>query len=96
MIGSAAASTSDVSIPSSPFTPRSTFLPHVVAATLGKRRGNAVKQITIRGLLTEANGLNTECKRGKKKQENNWQAGFLICSLLPALASLKLHYVMCK
>lgn len=91
MIISAAARTSDASILMSPFTLRGTFLRHIVTAILGKCRGKAVKQIIIRGLLTKANGFNTEYKRGKRKELVD---GFLICSLLPAPASLKLHYVM--
>lgn len=49
MIGSAAVSTSDMSLLSSPFTLCSTFLPHIVAAILGTCRVKAVKQITIGG-----------------------------------------------
>lgn len=65
---------------------------HIVTAILGKCRGKAVKQLLGR-MLTEANGINTEYKRGKRKELVD---GFLICSFLPALASLKLHCVMHK
>lgn len=42
-------------------------------------------------MFTEANGFNTEYKRGRREELVD---GFLICSFLPALALLKLHYVM--
>lgn len=62
-----------------------------------KAERKAVKPIVIRGsLLPEANGFSAEYKREEKKKGNNWWNGSLICSLLPAFASLKLHYVMHK